>query len=114
MFDVKINCARKARSLLDKHRQPSPEGSNYSGLVSRESVRLAFTYVFLNDADVWACEIQNTCLQAPTTEKHHIICGQEFSLKNVGKIAVIHRATYGRKTRRPQMASKLDAVRDGK
>ena len=31
-----------------------PEGSNYAGVVSRESVRIAFTYAALNDLDIWA------------------------------------------------------------
>ena len=84
---------------LDKwHRQSSPDGSTYARVVSRESVRIDFTYAALNDADVWDCDIQNTYLQAPTTEKHYVICVQEFGLENVEKIAVIHRATHGGKS----------------
>ena len=41
--------------------------------------------------------IRNAYLQAPTSEKHYIICGQEFGLENVGKRALIVRALYGGK-----------------
>ena len=33
-----------------------------------------------------------------SSEKHHIICGTEFELENVGKAAIIVRALYGGKT----------------
>ena len=97
IFDVKMDFTRKARWVLDGHRQPSPEGSTYAGVVSRESFIISFTYEALNGVDVWACDIQSAYLQAPTTEKYYIICGQEFGLENVGKIAVIRRAIYGGK-----------------
>ena len=38
-----------------------------------------------------------TALQPPTTEKYYIICGPEFGLENIGKLAVIVRALYGGK-----------------
>ena len=92
-----MDFTRKARWVLDGHRKPSPEGSTYAEVVSRESVRIAFTYAALNEVDVWACDIQNAYLQAPTTKKYYIICGQEFGLENVRKIALIRRATHGGK-----------------
>jgi hypothetical protein len=48
--------------------------------------------------DVCACDIQNAYLQAPSSEKHFIICGPEFGLENVGKRAKIIRALYGGKS----------------
>ena len=75
-FDVKVDFTRKARWVVDRHRQSSPEGSTYAGVVSRESIRIAFTYVALNDVKVWACDIKNSYLQASTAEKHYFICGQ--------------------------------------
>ena len=36
-------------------------------------------------------------MQAPTSEKHYITCGEEFGLENKGKRAVIIRALYGGK-----------------
>ena len=47
--------------------------------------------------DVAAAGIQNAYLQAPSSEKHFIICGPEFGLEHVGKIALIRRALYGGK-----------------
>ena len=44
-----------------------------------------------------AADIQNAYLQAPSSEKYYIICGPEFGLENVGKVALIKRALYGRK-----------------
>jgi len=85
IFDVKMDFTRKARWVLDGHKTPDPVGSTYAGVVSRESVRIAFTYAALNNLDVWAADIQNAYLQAPSSQKHYIVCGAEFGLENVGK-----------------------------
>ena len=61
-------------------------------------MRIAFTYAALNDLDVFAADIRNAYLQAPSSQKDYIICGPEFDLENVGKVALIHRALYGGKT----------------
>ena len=95
MFDVKIT--RKARWVLDGHKTPKPTGSTYAGVVSRESVRIAFTYAALNGLDVCAADIRNAYLQAPSSQKDYVICGPEFGPENVGKVALIHRALYGGK-----------------
>jgi hypothetical protein len=67
-------------------------------VVSRESVHIALTSTALNGLPVCACDIQNAYLQAPSSEKHYIKCGQEFGLENEGKLAVIVRALYGGKS----------------
>lgn len=79
-----MDFTRKARSrwVKDGHRTPDPLTSGYAGVVSRESVQIALTYAALNGLDVWAAYIQNACLQAPTSEKHYVICGPEFGLEN--------------------------------
>ena len=66
-------------------------------IVSRESVCIAFTYAALNNLNIFAADIQNDYLQAPSFEKHFVICSQEFGLENIGKKAVIVRALYGGK-----------------
>jgi hypothetical protein len=43
-------------------------------------------------ADTW-----NAYLQAPSSEKHYIICGPEFGIENEGCVCIIHRALYGGK-----------------
>ena len=39
--------------------------------------------------DVW-----NAYVQAPTSEKHFVICGPEFGIDNIGKKAIVTRALY--------------------
>ena len=98
VWDVKMDFTRKARWVLDGHKQADPEGSTYAGVVSRESVRIALTYAALNGLNVCAADIRNAYLQAPSSNKDFIICGPEFGLENVGKVALIHRALYGGKS----------------
>ena len=76
---------------------PDPKESNYASVISRDSVIIAFTYAALNNVDVTASDIQNTYLQAPSSEKHCVICGKEFGLEHEGNIALIRRALYGGK-----------------
>ncbi len=66
--------------------------------MSRDSVRIALTYAALDGLGVTAADIRNAYLQEPSSEKHYIICGAEFGLENVGKIALMKRALYGGKS----------------
>jgi hypothetical protein len=94
-WDLKIDFTRKARWALDGHKTPNPVGSTYAGLVSKDSVRISFTYAALNGVDICTADIKNAYLQAPSSQKDYIICGPEFGLENVGMVALIHRALYG-------------------
>jgi hypothetical protein len=58
VWDVKMDFTRKARWVLDGHRTPNPIGSTYAGVVSRDSIRIAFTYTALNGVDVFAADIR--------------------------------------------------------
>ena len=98
VFDIRMTLERKARWVKDGHRTPDPIWSTYAGVVSRESVRIALTYAALNDLDVCGADIQNAYLQAPSSEKHYVICGAEFGIENIGKRAIIRRALYGGKS----------------
>ena len=89
---------RKVQWVLDGHKTPDPIGSTYAGVVSRESVRIIFTYATLNNLDICAANLRNAYLQAPFPCKDYIICDPEFGVENVGKIALIHRSLYGGKT----------------
>ena len=80
-----MDFTRKARWVLDGHKTPDPVGSKYAGVVSRESVRIAFTYAALNDLDVCMADIRNAYLQSPTSQKHYIICGPEFGMAYFSK-----------------------------
>ena len=90
-----MDFTRKARLVLDGHKTPDPVGSKYAGVVSRESVRITFTSPALNELDVCMADIRNAYLLSPTSQKHYIICGPEFGMENVGKVAIMHRAVYG-------------------
>ena len=95
VWDLKMDYTRKARWVKDGHRCPTPKTSNYAGVVSRESVRIAFTYAALNGLDVIAADVKNAYLQSPSSERHYIICGDEFGEEHNGKVALITRALYG-------------------
>eukprot|EP00957_Ditylum_brightwellii_P083404 6339630-Ditylum_brightwellii.AAC.1 len=77
-----MDFTRKTRWVLDGHKTTDPVGSTYAGVVSRESVKVAFTYTALNNLDVWAVDIQNRYLQVPSSQRHYIVCGVEFGLEN--------------------------------
>ena len=97
VWDVKMDFTRKARWVLDGHKTPDPIGSTYAGVVSRESVRIALAYAALNELNVFAANIRNAYLQAPSSQKDYIICGPEFGVENIGRTALIHHALYGGK-----------------
>ena len=98
VWDMKMDFTCGDRWVLDRHRTLDPDGSTFAGVMSRESIRIAFLYAALNGLDVFAADIQNAYLQAPSSRKDYIVCGPEFGLQNVGWIALIHRALYGGKT----------------
>ena len=85
IWSVKMDFTRKARWVLDGHKTPDPVGSKYAGVVSRESVRIAFTYAALNDLDVCMADIRNAYLQSPTSQKHYITCGPELEWKMLAR-----------------------------
>ena len=68
-----MDFTRKARWVLDGHKTPNPIGSTYAGVVSRDRIRIAFTYAVLNDLDVFATDIRNAYLQALSSQKDHIL-----------------------------------------
>jgi hypothetical protein len=76
IWDVKMDFTRKARWVLDGHKTPNPIGSRtYAGVVTRDSIRIAFTYAALNGLDIFAADIRNAYLQAPSSQKDYILCG---------------------------------------
>ena len=83
---------------MDNGRIPGTGISNsFAGVVSRDSIRIALTHVALLGLPVLGADIRNAYLQAPSSEKHFIICGPEFGIENEGRVALIHRALYGGK-----------------
>ena len=98
IWDEKMDFTRKARWVKNGHLTSDPTTSTFAGVVSRESIRILLTYAALNQLDVWAADIKSAYLQAPTSEKHYIVCGPEFGPDKEGCIAVITRALYGGKS----------------
>ena len=94
IFDVKLDLRRKARFVAGGHTTNPHAESTYAGVVSRESVRIAFTIAALNDLDIFAADIQNAYLTAPCGEKIMFTCGPEFGSEYKGKTATVIRALY--------------------
>jgi hypothetical protein len=46
---------------------------------------------------IYGSDVWNAYLQVPSSEKHYIICGQEFGLENVPCCALIQQALYDSK-----------------
>ena len=97
MFEVKFDLRRKARYVAGGHLTSTPSSMAYSSVVSRESVRIAFLVAALNGLDVWAADIQNAYLNAPTKEKVWFKAGDEWG-ENTAKHVLIVRALYGLKS----------------
>ena len=85
IWDAKMDFTRKSRWVLDGHKTPDPIGFTFAGVVSRESVRIAFTYTTLNDLQVFASDIRNVYLHAPFSQKDYVVCGPEFGIETLGK-----------------------------
>ncbi len=97
VFDVKMDFTWKARWIKDGHKTPDSTTSSFAGVVSRDSIRISLTYAALLGLPVIGADIRNAYLQAPSLEKHFIICGPEFGIENEGHVALIWRALYGGK-----------------
>ena len=98
VFDVKMDFTRKARWVAACHKTTDPVMSIYAGVVSRESIHIAFINTVLNALDVWAVDIQNAYLLAPCSEKDYLTCGVEWGTELVERKALIVRVLYGLKS----------------
>ncbi len=65
--------------------------------MSWESICIGLTYAALLGLSVIGGDIKNAYLQAPSSEKHFIVCGPEFGVEDVGRVPLICRALYGGK-----------------
>ena len=65
-----MDFTQKVRFVMDRNLNPNPIYSNLAGFVSRDSVRIVFTYTVLNNLDICAADIKSAYLQAPTSEKY--------------------------------------------
>jgi hypothetical protein len=73
--------------------------SDGRGCRNKRKCKNSLTYAAaLNNVDVFAANIRNAYLQTPSSQKDYIVCGAEFGIENMGKIALIHRTLYGGKS----------------
>ena len=73
-----MDFTRKAIYVKDCHKTADIVSSSFAAVVSCKNIQIALTYAALNVIPVIAANIQNAYLQAPSSEKHYIICGGEF------------------------------------
>jgi hypothetical protein len=88
VWDVKMDFTCKAQWFKDGRKTPVPTTSSFTGVVSRESIRIALTYAAMLGLPVIGGNIKNAYLQAPSSEKHFIVWGPEFGVENVGRVAL--------------------------
>ena len=96
--DNKLDLTRKARFVAGGHWTNPDPILNYSSVVTRESVRIAFLIAALNEIDIKSIDIGNAYLNAPAREKVYTTAGPEFGPDKIGKPVIIERALYGLKT----------------
>ena len=78
IFDIKMDLTRKARFVAGGHTTNTPASMTYSSVVSRDSVRITFTYAALMRMDVWAADIGNAYLNAKCRERIWTVAGKEL------------------------------------
>ncbi len=98
IFDVKMDFTRKARFVAGGHMTDPPSSINYSSVVSRDSVWIAFMLASLNGLSLSATDIGNAYLNAEAREKVYTTAGPEFGAELEGKNVLIVRALYGLKS----------------
>jgi hypothetical protein len=95
IFDVKaFSLQRKARFVGNGAMVDSSNVPTYASVVTRESVRIAFTVAALNGLDVLSADCEGAYINAQPREKLYTKCGPEFG-EFAGRWAIIVRALYG-------------------
>ena len=85
------------RLVAGGHQTDPPKESTYASVVSRDSIRIAFTLAELNDLDVLSDDVQGTYLNALIKERVYTTAGLEFGAEKIGRPVLIVRALYGLK-----------------
>ena len=111
VFDIKQGTLqRKCRFVADGSRADVSNIPTYASVVSRESVRIAFTLAALNGLDVMAGDCEGAYLNAQSREKLYTKCGPEFGPELEGRWALIVRALYGSKSAAASWRSAISEV----
>ncbi len=80
--------------VKDRYKTPDSPTLSFARVVSRESIRISLTYAALLGLPIWGADIRNAYLQAPSLEKHFIICGPKFGIENKERVALVCHALY--------------------
>ena len=98
VWDCEFYGQRKYRLVAGGDRTPDvPPEEVYSGVVSMDTIRMAFNLASMNNLDVCASDISTAFLYGKTREKVYVVAGQEFG-KHAGKGMIIDRGLYALKT----------------
>ena len=62
IFEVKMDFRQKARFVANGAKTPNLTTTNFAGVVSRDTVRIALTYAALNGLNVMSSDILNAYL----------------------------------------------------
>ena len=89
-----MDLTRKSIYVAVGHLTDPHSYMNYSSVVRRDSVRMAFLISALNDLDILAGDVQNEYLNAPTKEKLFFYAGDECK-SYPGKFVIVFIALYG-------------------
>ena len=110
VFDVKQGTLqRKCRFVADGSRTETTVPT-YASVVSRESVRIAFTLAALNGLDILGADCEGAYLNADTREKLYTKCGSEFGPEYKGRYALIVRALYGTKSGSSSWRARISSI----
>ena len=63
VFNVKMDFTRKRIWVLDGHKNPDSIVSTYAKVVSREGIRISFTFEYLNGVNLFVVNIHNAYLK---------------------------------------------------
>ena len=95
IFDVNMDFIRKAIWVKDGPFNPVPDTLSHTGVVSCESIRIALMTADLQVLHLLESYTRKEYFQAPSSEKHFIICVLEFGLELQLKLAMVVRELYG-------------------
>jgi hypothetical protein len=71
IFDVKITLDRKARYVAGGHQTELSKDITFASVISRDSIRIAFTVVALNALEVLSADVSGAYLNAKAAEKDY-------------------------------------------
>ena len=80
--------------MANRHTTAPTSSITHSSVLSKESVSFVFLLAYLNDLDIFACDIVNTHLNVKCREKLWTESGTDFGTKNK-MVMIIARAIYG-------------------